>query len=500
MHRKAVTLLLGAVTGIFFGLKSPYASELLVACSVLGLLFLFLLLVQRRRERDASFRFAMVPLFGGIFCFGLTLFLLRVQFLNEQAEVLCEKSCVYVGYVREIPKIQDAYQQIVVHDGSEKLAVLVRAPLYPRYSVGEELSLTGSIKEGEGISGTSTFDYASYLKLASIGSVMYYPKIERTGSTHRSLSVTLMSIREHVQEKLASYIQEPTLSLSEGMLFGNTSMHSDMKEAFRVSGLSHVVVLSGFNIALVISFVMVLGMFLPLYLRVVLTGVFVTLFVIMVGGGASVIRATLMSCTSLLALSIGTSYTSRQALVLSLLGILLYSPEALLYDSSLHLSFLATGGIVYLLPYIERYVVTGKKFFYRELIATTLSAYFATLPYVMYTFGLVSVYGLVANALLLPLVPLLMLLTGIVAVLSFFSGTLASVFGYLTTLLGQFFIVVVENIASLPYASLKLHISFFVMVLLYGILALVCATLSKKNKNETHETKEAIIESEIMSF
>ena len=53
---------------------------------------------------------------------------------------------------------------------------------------------------------------------------------------------------------------------------------------------------------------------------------------------------------------------------------------------------------------------------YKEIVTTTLCAYLATLPYVMYTFGTVSVYALLTNLVVLPLVPIMMLLTALVVV------------------------------------------------------------------------------------
>jgi len=71
-----------------------------------------------------------------------------------------------------------------------------------------------------------------------------------------------------------------------------------------------------------------------------------------------VIRATLMSFVGLLAMLLGRAYVAKQALILSLLAIVMYEPYALMHDVSLHLSFLATAGIVYLSEPLEIFLRT----------------------------------------------------------------------------------------------------------------------------------------------
>ena len=281
-------------------------------------------------------------------------------------------------------------------------------------------------------------------------------------------------------------------------------MSQELIQTFRVAGLSHVVVLSGFNIAILISFVLALLIFAPLIIRVILAGVFVIFFVIAVGGEASIIRATLMSFIGLAALSFGRAYVARQALLLSLIGIILYEPIHLLHDVSLHLSFLATAGIVYTSDGVKVLFKTIQSKTYKEVIGSTLCAYLTTLPYVIYTFGTVSLYALLTNVLVVPLVPAIMLVTFLVGVSSFVSTTLAYMLGYVDTLLGNSIIGVARIVEQLPFSSLQVSLSFFGMCLLYlGLFFLYFWSIKRhasKQRNETSFTKNDGLISEILSF
>jgi competence protein ComEC len=220
----------------------------------------------------------------------------------------------------------------------------------------------------------------------------------------------------------------------------------------------------------------------------------------MVGAEVSIIRATIMAFISLTALLVGRAYTARQALVISLLIIILYDPLHLLYDVSLHLSFLATAGIVYTSEIIKTLVQKVSSPTYKEIIATTLSAYIATLPYVLYTFGTISVYALLANLIVLPLVPLMMLLTFFVGVTAPLLHVLGVVFGYATTILGGVIIFVAEAVVGLPFSSIHLLISFTTMCFMYLCIISFFYFLLSRTKNETSGTKNDILVSEIISY
>jgi len=294
-------------------------------------------------------------------------------------------------------------------------------------------------------------------------------------------------------------VKSPSDTLASGMLFGNQTMSPELLATFRTAGLSHIIVLSGFNIAILITSILFLFAFLPLLFRVVLTVICVTLFVMMVGGTPSVIRATLMALISLLALVSGREYVARQALLLSLVVVTLYSPVSLVNDVSLHLSFLATAGIIYLLPMLEERFDMIRPGTFKDIILTTISAYLSTLPYIMYTFGTLSVYAILSNLLVLPFVSLIMLMS-FITVVSSFVLVLPHVTGYVTYLLSSFVIFIAQLIEGLPYSQVTVHIGVLTMVFLYILIIGGVAYVCFHRKNETYVTKDGGIISGVMSY
>jgi competence protein ComEC len=145
-------------------------------------------------------------------------------------------------------------------------------------------------------------------------------------------------------------IAQPVSLLARSMVIGDDVLTSATKENFRVTGISHITVLSGYNIALVVAVLGVLLKFIPFTFRIICMVAGVVFFVSSTDGGYSLVRASIMAIISLAALFFGRGYVASRALFLSLYIIALIDPYSALYDISLHLSFLATIGIIYLAP------------------------------------------------------------------------------------------------------------------------------------------------------
>ncbi|MBP9782229.1 MAG: ComEC/Rec2 family competence protein [Candidatus Pacebacteria bacterium] len=488
IHLRTIIFVVGILFGIWAGYGSQYASDIAL---VLGALFV----IQSGLWMLGSYlqKNVLVPSVMALFSLGVILGIVRVQMEPEPQALICERACTIEAYVARSPEQKDSYQELVLEVDDEHARVLVRAPLYPEYQIGDRLSVTGVIRTPQAImphGDKQFFDYGAYLQTRSIGSESLYPKITVIDEEAHTFTHLLGRLKEDMVARIDSAIDLPASSLASGMLFGNASMSKELTETFRVAGLSHIVVLSGFNIAIIISFVLLLLRVVPLFVRVLIASLSVVMFVVMVGGEASVIRATLMAGVSLLALVLGREYVARQALFVSLLCIMMYEPYALLHDVSLHLSFIATMGIVYmsgvLQTVLSRYVSSR---YLVEICATTLAAYIATLPYLMHTFGVASLYALFANILVVPWVPVAMLLSFLVVVFSFISQTLTALCAYVVSMLLDLMIAVAKQVSSLPYASISVSLSYSQMIVVYVVLICVYLYVSSRASDETYRTK-----------
>jgi competence protein ComEC len=511
MHSVTLVALLGMLSGIVYGETFLFSTEVALTTFLIGCVAFVLAILKQKKEWSYGEGKKVLPsgisLFIGIFFCMFAVGVVRVQFEERANSFVCEQSCTFNAEVMTSPKIKDESQTFAVLPESEvdTAYVQVRAPLYPRFQRGDKVLLSGVVRVPKNFmthGDTKSFNYGEYLALHVIGSEMIYPHIElhNVVGSPKNFTTFLTHLRENFVTTISHYVDDPASTLASGMLFGDSSMSRELTQTFRVAGLSHIVVLSGFNIAILISFVLFICMFLPLILRVLIAGVFVIFFVLMVGGEVSVIRATLMSAVALVALLLGRAYTARQALLLSLLVIVLYEPSHLLSDVSLHLSFLATAGIIYASASLTKLFTKIKSDTYREIVVTTCAAYGATLPYLMYTFGTVSLYALITNMLVLPMVPFMMLLTFLIVISAPWIPILGMIIGYVCTTLGEVIIFIARSVEALPFASLQVSLSFQMMIGTYILIVALLYYVRTRKKNETLLTNNDEILSDVISY
>lgn len=107
-----------------------------------------------------------------------------------------------------------------------------------------------------------------------------------------------------------------------------TGIPKPITEAFRGSGTYHILAISGLNVSLLAAalFVLLKAVRVPLRLSALLSMGLITLYAVLAGGSASVIRAAVMADVYLLGLVIDREADSLNTLALSALGLLLWQP------------------------------------------------------------------------------------------------------------------------------------------------------------------------------
>lgn len=194
------------------------------------------------------------------------------------------------------------------------------------------------------------------------------------------------------------HISPPEAGLIRGLTIGDTDGISAFTiESFRRSGLSHLLAVSGSNVAIVLGGVAMAASRLSFRARLTAGVLALALFVLVVGPDASVLRAAAMGAVGLLALATGTRAEPLHALGVALIVIVLLRPQ-IVYAVGLHLSLAATAGIILWASAIERRARPMPRVVALPL-AVTVSAQAAVVPLLMAVFGEMSVVAPVANLL-----------------------------------------------------------------------------------------------------
>ena len=240
-----------------------------------------------------------------------------------------------------------------------------------------------------------------------------------------------------------------------GLILGEKAPFSqDFTQKFVDTGTIHIVALSGYNVTIVAEWIMKVFVFLPRHLGIGI-GIFtILLFIIMTGASSTAIRAGVMAILALIARATGRNYDVARALILAAVFMIILNPYVLVFDVSFQLSFLATIGVIFLAPKIEKYFTwVTKRFQLRDIVSVTVAAYIFVMPFILYKMGNLSLVALPANVLILPFIPFTMLLGFITGGLGLIWYIFAVPAGFLSFLFLHYELAIINFFASLPFAS-----------------------------------------------
>lgn len=335
-------------------------------------------------------------------------------------------------------------------------------------------------KEGE------TFDYVKFLAKDNIFLELRAYGIESHVPSKKVDIFSILNDSRVGMEKVVSKLWPGDVGgLVSGILIGTkSSISQKTSDAFRITGLSHIVAISGFNITIIIVFIFSLLSWIPKSTRIIIAGVFIVVFVIFVGASAAVVRAGIMGIIGLFALYSERKSNILTSLLLSAVGMTIVNPMTLLYDIGFELSFLAVLGLVYGDLFFGFLKKLPEAFGIREALMGTLSAQITTLPITLYYFGSLSVISPLANIIVTPFIPITMLLGFITLLLTFvpFLGFFVFCFQIVTNTVTDLIIRVTHLLASLPFASVEITLfkNAYVLVVSYAVIVVAIVWLQRK--------------------
>ena len=353
-----------------------------------------------------------------------------------------EQAVSVAGYVDNYPTAKNGRQQLTVRveslgvDGMDQ-PVTGRARLStsvePRYIYGQPVQVEGLLVEPPVF---DSFDYRAYLARKGVHSQMLRPRVAKIDGPNRGnlLFRTLYALRARGEGVINRLLPEPYAALSNGMLLGiEAGIPDELYEQFNLTGTSHVIVISGSNVAIVAGVVMAL--FVRLWGRrralwPTLTGI--GLYALLVGGDPAVMRAALMGSLFVVATVLNRQSTALISLGAACWAMTLLNPLTL-WDVGFELSSAATAGLILFSPVLTNglkqlwpkirwgghltggLAAQGSLLLFGLLqdgLLVTLAANLMTLPLVVYYFGRLSLVSLLTNLLIVPVQPFIMLWGG----------------------------------------------------------------------------------------
>jgi competence protein ComEC len=338
-------------------------------------------------------------------------------------------------------------------DGHVTGGVLVSGPLIPALLPGDQVEIDASglraLDRRPGANSAQTLEREDVQAMATSPQVF----VVAAGGPSLARAIAWAQAQLHVAVDRA--LPEPAAALTLGIAFGiHETLAAGVRAPLQDAGLIHIVVVSGLKVVLIIGLVgaaarafewsrrRTLAIALPV----------VAAYVLISGAGPAAIRSALMAGAAMLAAA-GARRTDPVPMLALAAAILLGIWPNLIDDPGFQLSFLGTAGILLLAaPIAAR--IPGPRLIV-EPFAVTVAAQLATTPIMAGTFGVISMAGPIANAVVLPVLPVMIVTGAGGAILGAVSPALGWVLLQLAGLGASAVTAVAGVIAATPGAAIQ---------------------------------------------
>ncbi|MFA5835494.1 MAG: ComEC/Rec2 family competence protein [Bellilinea sp.] len=426
---------------------------------------------------------AWLPLPFGVLLAGLFLGALRGQtaipvwgtgdlaFYNGSPEL------TLTGWVADYPDRRESAGLLRVRietiqpDGKGSLPVagtaLLRLPAGRAFQYGDRLVIWGTPEDPPD---EADFSYRDYLARQGIHTYLAYPAVRQIGRGAGSpLMADIFRLREKAYATLNRIFPQPEAALLAGVLLGlDRDLPDEIVSAFQDTGTAHIVAISGFNMTVLAALLIgLLGRFLPRGWAALAAAVTIAFYTLLVGANPAVVRAAIMSSLALFGRLIGRGSGGLTPLALSAAVMCAVNP-LLPWDAGFQLSFTATLGLILYGEPLQNAFETWAENRWGDAVARrlagpvseyflfTLAAQLTTLPVVLVHFNRLSLTAMLANPLILPVQPGVMILGGVALIAGMVLPAIGQILAWLAWPLAAYTLRVVEGLARIQSGAVSI--------------------------------------------
>lgn len=483
-NKKLSIFIFSFLIGVFIAPDFPFDEQ------VLFMVFLILFILFFIFRKDGIVR--IVALSSIFLIFGFWIFYLYIPNFTESHIFNFAKQEVEIdGYISNYPVKKERNQTFVLESSKVKIngvlkntngKVMITTISSYDFSYGQNLKVKGEL---DNIENSENFKLSGYYASKNIYTKMFFPKVSKSeGKSGNFLYNFLFGIKSSFQRMVELVFIEPSSSFFSGILLGIKNLPNRTMEIFNIVAISHIIVVSGYNVSIVADFFKKslsnfsrrLSFWLPL--------IAIFMFGILTGGEAPVIRACIMASLILIAKSQGRKANGVFLILLASFLMVLVNPFILRYDPGFQLSVLATLGLILISDNIFKFLKNLKMpVVLSEALASTLAAQIFILPVIIFYFQRLSLVSPIVNLLVLPIIPLIMLSSFAITLVGFVNIDFARLLSFFPVFLSSYVFNISEVFSKIKYASINIEKSYFLIFAYYSFLTIPFIKKFKKKIN-----------------
>ena len=351
-----------------------------------------------------------------------------------------------------------------------------------KLSMGDRIVFSGRMKSIRNFNNPGGFDYKKYMAFRKVYGTAYVPAQKLT-LLKRNSETGIIMIIGNARRKISDLIDQTGQGTEQGVLKAlivgdRNSISKELKEAFNRAGIGHLLAISGLHIGIVATAAFLFFKYLLSCIKlllwhawtkkgaVILSVIPVFVYGMLSGMSPSTQRAVIMVTVFLTAFLFEREHDPINTLAVAAILILIVHPPSL-FSISFQLSFTAVLAIIYgfsrvQFPWVSESGGIKKPISFKiatKLFYFFMASFFAilgTMPLAMFYFNQISLVGLLANFIIVPLIGFVVVPLGLLAVF-LYPLTVSVALGCLKA--GAFVLTHVLNIinffAVLPFAAVK---------------------------------------------
>jgi competence protein ComEC len=420
----------------------------------------------------------------------------------------------HIRFVLNVESLQSGKNSFPV---SGRLRVTCRSEIPPEIQPGDRIRFSGKIRAIRNFQNPGGYDFERHMAFRTIHATTYVTN-EKVTVVEKNDDHNVMHSISNARRIIGGIIDDTQMDhhssvIMKALVIGvRDGIDKPLREAFNKSGMGHLLAISGLHVGIVASFFFVVFSFFLSLNRIFLDHAWVgkgsallcmipvTIYGLLAGMSPSTQRAVLMINVFLMTFLIKREHESINTLAIAALVILTVHPPAL-FSISFQLSFTSVFAIIYGFSSLWK---NQTEYHNNHWIRKKISAFFfaslfailGSLPLVMYYFNQISLIGLAANFILVPLIGFIVVPIGLIsAFFSLLSHGLSSIGFQIGGTILSFAISIVHFFSELPVSSIKTVTPSGLEIALYyisgiSILYLIRRHLRKSNEASTipHQT------------
>ncbi|MDB4444404.1 DNA internalization-related competence protein ComEC/Rec2 [bacterium] len=369
---------------------------------------------------------------------------------NERKRVIIEGTVLEPARIyNDAARFVVRAERLIAPGGEKKVKEKIQVTIYNQirvFSPGERIRFPAGLRTFRNFNNPGKYDYELAMRLRGLSCAASVPdgrRIVPMGKGDLGFPMDLLEKgRRHIRRLFQEKLSAPNSGLYRALILGERQgIGPETRESFEITGLSHILAVSGLHIGLVawLAFYLSKGLLsfsysLTLRMDIRKTAAVITIFPVvaytcLAGVHVPSQRAMIMVLAYLFSIIMGREKEVWSTFALAALIVLAVDPDAL-FSVSFQLSFCAVLGILWLAPAIYKKIPIPvepvgilKILFHRfrvyvaVIVIVTLSAVIFLLPITGYYFHRISLVSILANLFVMPLLGFWVIPFGLISAL-----------------------------------------------------------------------------------